>query len=186
MLWKWGLCAGRTVCACVRVRIGVCWGEGGGEEEDERLKVTDVSSLTMRNMISSLPVIQMYRPWHPSSEQFKPRCCLYKQSPVCLLENWEQTHMKPSPTRRLRSGNKLFKSLFFAQRYFSSQAFFFFFFHLGLQKENSRKSHGDKWIQKEPCSAFFLHDWKIRRSGPAHLSSFRFLLRQDSVVSESN
>lgn len=29
--------------------------------EGERVKVTDVSSLVMRNMISSLPVIQTYK-----------------------------------------------------------------------------------------------------------------------------
>lgn len=46
----------------VFVCVVVCYGGRGREREDEGLKVTDVSSLTMRNMISSLPVIQMYRP----------------------------------------------------------------------------------------------------------------------------
>lgn len=46
----------RTVAErCVFVSVGV-------REAGERLKVTDVSSLKMRNMISSLPVIQMCRP----------------------------------------------------------------------------------------------------------------------------
>ena len=69
---KWQRCFGSGDSAlaeqCVHVceRVSVCVGEAGrgrgGEREGERLKVTDVSSLAMRNMISSLPVIQMYRP----------------------------------------------------------------------------------------------------------------------------
>lgn len=97
---KWQRCFGSGDSAlaeqCVHVRECVCgcvlgrWREGGaGERERERLKVTDVSSLAMRNMISSPPVIQTYRPWHSSREQLDPRCCLYKQSPVCLPKNWE-------------------------------------------------------------------------------------------------
>lgn len=68
MLWKWRLGACRTVCMCADVyecllrRQKEGEARGRGEREGERLKVTDVSSLTMRNMISSLPVIQMYRP----------------------------------------------------------------------------------------------------------------------------
>lgn len=61
---KWQRCFGsgdsvpaeQCVYVCERVLVCVMGGRVG-EREDERLKVTDVSSLTMRNMISSPPVI---------------------------------------------------------------------------------------------------------------------------------
>lgn len=48
------------------------WSNEGNKSElrGGRVKVTDVSGLTMRNMISSLPVIQTYMQWHPSSQHF--------------------------------------------------------------------------------------------------------------------
>lgn len=55
-----------------------------------------------------------------------------------------------------------------------------------LQKKTPERAMEMNEFKKDLVVHSFFHDWKIRGSGPVHLSSSLFLLRQDSVSSESN
>lgn len=132
--------------------------------EGERVKVTDVSSLVMRNMISSLPVIQTYKAWHPSSERFKGRR-LFVQASVRFVSavKLKNTTWNRPPNSAAQLENKVFKGFFFSCVFMLKDTF------PPLNASSQKKTHTERAaeinsLDRKLRSLCFFKDWEIRRS----------------------
>lgn len=102
------------------------------------------------------------------------------ESTISVEKLKTDTNIKQPPTWLLHSESKLFKELlsfFPLHRDVILHKLYFPF--KDCKREVKKEKERDKWIQRKARSAFNFHDWKTKRSGPAHLSSFLFLLSQE-------